>query len=680
MAKSKKAVYAAIIGNLAIAVMKFAAAALTGSSAMLSEGIHSLVDSGNGGLLLLGIRLSQKPPDAAHPFGHGKELYFWSLIVAVAGFLMYESKSLLVGEGADPRTLASVSALAEADPAVERIERPLTMHFGPDTVLLTLNVRFRTDVSASEAEAAVLRLEKAIQDEHPEIEHIFIEARSLGTRGQSGDPVPRHPRPVRRSGEARVRTKPPGSDPTTAAEAPYDVIETIRRAFSEFLAVPSLMIVGFLLLAGGSYAIEGRIAWLDPARAVLEARVFADAKATADLLSTIAGGIITVTSITISLLLLALQQVAGSLTAEVYDQFLRRRHNQVYFGFFVGLALYALVILATVNEGFNPVFGATLAFLLTGIALYLLIVLLYTTINQMRPAEVIDEIHRHTLTARKRQLRFIRRTRPSVRQGGAGRMPVTSIKQGYVTRVDLDLLEAAAREAGGEVEFVLLVSIGSYVAFRDVIAEVRAETQAQAEALGDCVCAAVRLERQQNLLADPGHGIGQLEMMGWTSISTAKSNPTPGLLVIRSLRDLLARWAEKKSDAPPEPSAPVVYTDTVPAALMNAFESLAVAATESMQHQSFAEILRTFSSLFHRLPTDQQARAENLILRILSGLGDLILTVRLEEELSALETALFDGGRTETAAAVRKARDTLARSVGKVNSRATRLAEGKAGS
>ncbi|MDQ3776042.1 MAG: DUF2254 domain-containing protein [Pseudomonadota bacterium] len=440
------------------------------------------------------------------------------------------------------------------------------------------------------------------------------------------------------------------------------------------------MIVGFLLLAGGSYAIEGRIAWLDPARAVLEARVFADAKATADLLSTIAGGIITVTSITISLLLLALQQVAGSLTAEVYDQFLRRRHNQVYFGFFVGLALYALVILATVNEGFNPVFGATLAFLLTGIALYLLIVLLYTTINQMRPAEVIDEIHRHTLTARKRQLRFIRRTRPSVRQGGAGRMPVTSIKQGYVTRVDLDLLEAAAREAGGEVEFVLLVSIGSYVAFRDVIAEVRAETQAQAEALGDCVCAAVRLERQQNLLADPGHGIGQLEMMGWTSISTAKSNPTPGLLVIRSLRDLLARWAEKKSDAPPEPSAPVVYTDTVPAALMNAFESLAVAATESMQHQSFAEILRTFSSLFHRLPTDQQARAENLILRILSGLGDLILTVRLEEELSALETALFDGGRTETAAAVRKARDTLARSVGKVNSRATRLAEGKAGS
>lgn len=301
-AGSKKAVVAAVIANVAIAAMKFAAAAFTGSSAMLSEGIHSLVDTGNGGLLLLGLRLSRKPPDAAHPFGYGKELYFWSLIVAVtifgvgggisiyegilhlihpkpledptwsyvvlglafvfegsvlaialkeflahkpekgfwqsiratkdpttfvvvfedtaallglvaaflgiflghrlqnpyldglasvviglilasvAGFLARESKSLLVGEGADPRTLESVTALAEADPAVERIERPLTMHFGPNTVLLTLNVRFRGDVSALEAEAAVLRLEKSIQEKHPAIQHIFIEASSLGTR------------------------------------------------------------------------------------------------------------------------------------------------------------------------------------------------------------------------------------------------------------------------------------------------------------------------------------------------------------------------------------------------------------------------------------------------------------------------------------------------------------------
>ena len=297
---SNIAIYGAIVANLAIAVSKFVAASITGSSAMISEGIHSFVDTGNGLLLLLGIRLSKRAPDVSHPFGHGKELYFWSLIVAVlifaigSGMSFYEgithlqhpnpledptwnyivlglaivfetissiiairefakvrdqrksywqgireskdpgvfaiiledlaallgliiallgvflghqlnnpyidgvasitigvllaivaiilvskSKALLIGEGADPELLGSIRQLVEADRIVEAVDMPMTMHFGPQEVMLALNVKFKANLAVGEVEMGIDRLEETIRTRHPEVKRIFIEAQSL---------------------------------------------------------------------------------------------------------------------------------------------------------------------------------------------------------------------------------------------------------------------------------------------------------------------------------------------------------------------------------------------------------------------------------------------------------------------------------------------------------------------
>lgn len=94
---SKTTIYAALVGNLLIAITKFVAAALTGSSAMISEGVHSLVDTTNEVLLLYGLKRSVKPPDAGHPLGHGRELYFWSFIVALLVFALGAGVSFYEG-------------------------------------------------------------------------------------------------------------------------------------------------------------------------------------------------------------------------------------------------------------------------------------------------------------------------------------------------------------------------------------------------------------------------------------------------------------------------------------------------------------------------------------------------------------------------------------------------------
>jgi len=307
---SLKVILAALIGNSLIAVTKFAAAAFTGSSAMFSEAIHSLVDTSNQALLLFGLKRAKRPADERHPFGYGREIYFWAfvvaillfalgagvsiyegiekikdphpvtdayvnyivlglaivfeavvwcvavkefnrtrgrrgyleavqvskdpaiftvlledtaaltgLVVALAGIaaadyfdmpmldgvaslaigavlaltavlLAYETKGLLIGEGADPEVVAGVRLIIDDDDKIIRINEVLTTHLGPNDVLVNLSIDFRDDLSAGEVEAAISDMERRVKNEYPSVRRIFIEAQSwLGhQRAQAGAP------------------------------------------------------------------------------------------------------------------------------------------------------------------------------------------------------------------------------------------------------------------------------------------------------------------------------------------------------------------------------------------------------------------------------------------------------------------------------------------------------------
>lgn len=454
-------------------------------------------------------------------------------------------------------------------------------------------------------------------------------------------------------------------------------LETIRRAFVEFLKMPSFVILGFLMLAAAMYI-------LDEARIVKDVQtsnarwggLFSDAQTARDFLGVIAGSIITVTSITLSLLLIAVQQGAASLTSLVFDQFLRRRANQFYFGFFIGVALYSLIVLSSITPSHQPVYGVMVAGAMTLAALYMLIILIYTTIDQMRPVVIIKSIHDLTLRARECQLGLLRSTRRSPRLEGIARVGVTADCGGFLTRLDAAAIAKAVTET--KIEVVILVSIGDYVAFGDTIAEIKMARDHDVSSLASAIRNAIALEEQRDLNADAAFGVEQLVTIGWTSISTAKSNPGPGLLAIWNLRDLLAHWLQSDpsfggpEDDAADPTASVVYVDNLAQQLMRGFESFVVVASESMQHQTVAEVYRTFAILFHRLPPPLRRQVDDLLLRSLSGLGDHILTSELETSLMALTVALNSDGRSQCAGAIEAAQRQLELSIGRLNSRSTR--------
>ena len=297
---SVKAILAALVGNSLIAVTKFIAASYTGSSAMFSEAIHSVVDSGNQLLLLYGVKRSKRPADSKHPFGYGKELYFWSFVVAIlifsigsgisfyegfhklhspepvsnpminfivlgfavifeswtcwvaatefkkskgdrgwveairrskdpalftvlfedtaallgllvalialtlsehlnlpvldsvasliisfilavtAGLLAFECKGLLTGEGASEEVVSGIKQIINESQGIKHVNEVLTLHLGPEDVLLNVSLDFEDDLSSGEVEEAISNLESRIKQMFPEIRRVFIEAQGWG--------------------------------------------------------------------------------------------------------------------------------------------------------------------------------------------------------------------------------------------------------------------------------------------------------------------------------------------------------------------------------------------------------------------------------------------------------------------------------------------------------------------
>src|SRR5437660_389540 len=175
---SKRVIYAALVGNLLVALTKFVAAGLTGSSAMASEAVHSLVDTGNEVLLLYGLRRAARPPDELHPLGHGRELYFWSFVVTILIFAARESKGLLIGEPASSEVVSSICAIARAQPGVERANALFTVHLGPEQVVAAITADFADTISAADVEAIVAAIEDRVRMVHPEIVLLLIKPQS----------------------------------------------------------------------------------------------------------------------------------------------------------------------------------------------------------------------------------------------------------------------------------------------------------------------------------------------------------------------------------------------------------------------------------------------------------------------------------------------------------------------
>lgn len=446
----------------------------------------------------------------------------------------------------------------------------------------------------------------------------------------------------------------------------------MRRAFEVFLTVPITVVGGFLLLAFAAYFIDTNAGPRDKWGQIwsLLDRYVGDADSATGLLETLAGSLITVTSITFSILLLAVQQGASSLTSQIFDQYLRRRSNQYYFGFFVGASLYTLLTLVLTNDSYRPVIGTTIAIVIAAVAMCALVILIHSTLNQTRSSTITASIQSATLSARSRQIEWLERTAQSSATRRPGRLLVSEVR-GYLSKIDIEAIERLITE-GSISAIEIIPSLGDYIQADGELAVIAQEVGEEAS-IDAAVRKALVIEERRDLNSDAAGGVGQLAIIAWSATSTAKSNPSAARNACNALADLLWEWGRQNQLSPPRRGHSLIsYDDNVAEQLMDAFESLIVAASESMQHQTLGSVLGALTSAFDSLPIESKDRVEAIILNSLCALGDHLPTRVLEVRYRAVIDVLSADGRRAGARSVAEAWDRFASVRGTLQSRGSR--------
>lgn len=416
------------------------------------------------------------------------------------------------------------------------------------------------------------------------------------------------------------------------------------RSLQEFLAVSLAVVLALGVLAVITAVLDRSAAsWLQPAEHALSTLV--PPQENQGMLRTVAPGMISAMTIAFVLLLTLIHRMADVFTWVVIEQFLLRRTNQLFIGFFAGVTVYYTVILAAIGPQ-QAVFSTTVALVLSVLALAGLVVFGYLVLDQLRPPSMVQRIVQLTIAARAEQRTRLRRFRDAPQLEPLPEATVRAERSGYVVDIDLDTLARAITTAQGPVEIEFHTSLGSYLVVGSDLATVRAEIPTDRDQLADAVLDALTCGRERKLDREAVYGVQQLSSIAWASAT--QQDPEAALVAVGGLHTLLAHWAEEHTPAsgPADHGdpLPVVYSDTTVEEVLSSLASVVVASGRSGQYQVCAQVLQVFAMALPRLSPDHQLLAVAQLHRVLPTVTTHTFTGELARALTALRQALEHAG------------------------------------